>query len=305
MLSIPVENSGMEFRTLTAFVEVMRRQGFSAAGKALGLTQPTITKAIQQLEQDCGTPLFSRHGKRLILTPAGEAVHRRALTILKEHDLLQDDLAAIQGLKRGRLRLGLPSLGSSHLFAPHVAEFRKRYPGVEIELQEQGSLHLQEGVRNGEIEVGVSLGPVPDEFAWQPVCDEPLVALLPVDHPLHKRRKLALRDLKDTPFILFEPGFSLNAVIQNACRERGFTAVEAARSGHVDFIIALVAAGMGVALLPRLIVASREQLVCPVIPMEDPDLRWRLGLIWRRNAVLSPAARQWLEVVRGGGAGSK
>lgn len=288
----------MESRALAVFAEVVRQKSFSAAGKALGLTQPTISKAVQQLEHDCGCLLFDRQGKKFSLTAAGEVVYQRAQVILKEHERLRDELAGIHGLERGRLRLGLPSLGSSLLFAPHVASFRRQHPGIEIELHEQGSLHLQERVRAGEIEVGVSLGPVPEEFDWQPVSDEPLVALLPAGHPLEQEPSLELADLKDTPFVLFEPGFSLNAVILDACRQRGFSPVEAARSGHVDFIIALVAAGLGVALLPRLIVDSREQRVCTVVPLRDDDLRWRLGLIWRRGGDLSPAARRWLEVVK-------
>jgi DNA-binding transcriptional LysR family regulator len=290
----------MEFRALSLFTAVVRQGGFSAAAKGLGLTQPTLTKAVQQLEHECGGPLLDRSNRKIRLTSAGELVYERAKVILQEHQRLEDDLASIRGLKRGRLRLGLPSLGSSLLFAPHVADFRRQYPGIEITLQEQGSLPLQEGVRSGEIEVGVSLGPVPEEFAWQPVCDEPLVALLPADHPLHGHPSVTLADLQATPFILFDPGFSLNAVILDACQRRGFVPLEAARSGHVDFIIALVAAGLGVALLPRLIVAARPQDVCAVVPVADSDLRWNIGLIWRREATLSPAASRWLEVVRSG-----
>lgn len=290
----------MELRGLTIFVEVVQRASFSAAARHLGLTQPTVTKAVQQLEHDCGGLLLDRQGRRFVLTAAGEVVFARAQGVLKEHHRLREELDRVRGLEQGRLRLGLPSLGSSLLFAGHVARFRRLHPGIEIELHEQGSLHLQELVRQGEIEVGVSLGPVPEEFEWQLVCDEPLVALLPSGHFLEERQVLELAALRDTPVILFEPGFSLNAVILDACRRRGFSPKEAARSGHVDFIIALVAAGLGVALLPRLIVSSREQQVCPVRPLRDDDLRWRLGLIWRRGRVLSPAAARWLEVVREG-----
>lgn len=287
----------MELRNLRAFVEVIQRHGFSAAAKALGLTQPTISKAIQQLEHDCGGPLLARPSRRPQLTPAGEAVYRRAITMLAEQGRLENDLAELSGLKRGRLRLGLPSLGSG-LFAPLVATFRRRYPEIEIELYEQGSELLQERVRTGEIEIGSSLGPVGGEFEWQLVREEPLVAVLPAGHALERRKAIRLMELAATPFILFERGFLLNSVVRNACKERGFTPQEAARSGQVDFILALVAAGLGVAVLPRLIVTERGASMNVTVPIEDKDLRWRLGLIWQRGATLSAPARRWLDLVK-------
>ena len=87
-------------------------------------------------------------------------------------------------------------------------------------------------------------------------------------------------------------------MIQRACAARGFTPREAARSGQSDFITALVASGLGVALLPRLMVAPRAPLSMPVALVEEPDLRWQCGLIWRQDGALSPAARAWLEMVR-------
>lgn len=287
----------MELRGLEVLVEVMRQGGFSAAARALGTTQPTVSKAIHQLEHDCGGPLLERLNRGVRLTGAGEAVYRRAAAMITEREHLRAELADLRGLQRGRLKLGLPSLGSSTLFAPLFAAFRKRYPGIEIELHEQGSKRLEEAVHAGEIELGVTLQPVPPEFEWQAVCDEPLLALLPAGHVLSRRRSLKFAELAREPFILFERGFALNAIIATACRRRRIELTEAARSGHADFIIALVAAGLGVALLPRLVVAARAPLSVPTVLVDETDLRWQPGFIWRRGAVLSPAANHWLALV--------
>ncbi|MDP0501206.1 MAG: LysR family transcriptional regulator [Verrucomicrobiota bacterium JB022] len=286
----------MELRHLECLVEVVRQGGFSAAARVLGTTQPTVSKALGQLEHECGARLLDRLGEGVRLTDAGETVMKRAVAMLAERDHLLAELAALKGLQTGRLRLGLPTLGSSVLFAPMVAAYRQRYPAIEIELREQGSRHLEELVRGGEIEMGATLDPVPEDLDWRLLVDEPLVALLPLGHPLAGRDTVKLRELAASPFILFEYGFVLNAILMRACRQRGLSLNVATRGGHADFIIALVSTGLGVSMLPRLEVESRSNLPVRTALIDEADLRWRLGLMWRRGSTLSPAATRWLDL---------
>lgn len=288
----------MELRHVEALVEVARRGGFMAAAKALATTQPTISKAVRQLEHDCGAVLLTRLRRGVRLTEAGEAVARRGAAMLVEREHLRAELSGLKGLATGRLRLGIPALGGGVLFAPLVAKFRRLYPHIEIELRQHGSVRLQEAVRAGEIELGATLAPAPEEFGWQPVCDEPLMALVPAGHALAARKSVKLADIASSPFVFFEQEFVLNGLIDAACRRRGLTLSAAARSGSADFIVALVAAGLGLALLPRLEMATRSGLPVKAVELAEPDLRWTLGLIWRRDAVLSPPAERWLALVR-------
>lgn len=288
----------MDLRTLRAFVEVVRRNGFSAASREIFASQPTVSKAVRQLEDEVGLDLLHRlpHGVRP--TEAGEVVLRHAQAMLASRDTMLAELDALRGLTRGHLRLGLTPFGSAALFAPLVGRFRAAHPDITIALLEQGSLTLSEAVLGGEIEMAMAILPIAAGLEWQPVWDDPLVALLPEGDPLAGRQAIRLEELRDRPLILFETGFALNEVIQRACAARGFTPREAARSGQSDFITALVASGLGVALLPRLMVAPRAPLSMPVALVEEPDLRWQCGLIWRQDGALSPAARAWLEMVR-------
>lgn len=288
----------MELRHLRAFVEVARQGGFSRAARTLFSTQSTVSKAIGQLEGELGEALFERLATGVRLTGAGELVYARAVAMLAEGEHMVAELADLRGMVSGRLRLGLPIFGSARLFAPLFAQYRQRHPGVEIELLEQGSARLEEAVLAGEVELAVSLLPVPDAFAWQPVCDDPMMAVLWADHPLRGRAALKLTELAQTPLILFEQGFVLNARIETACRVRGFTPEPAARSSQVDFIIALVASGLGVALLPRILTEGRDLSPLHVALLDETDLRWRAALVWRKGARLSPAARAWLALAR-------
>ena len=288
----------MELRNLKAFVEVVRQGGFSKAARTLFSTQSTVSKAVGQLEAECGEALLERLGTGVRLTAAGELVHVRALAMLAESEHLAAELADLRGLLSGRLRLGLPIFGSARLFAPLFAEYRSRWPNVEIELMEQGSARLEEALLAGEVELGVSLLPIGEAFSWQPVRDDPMMAVLAADHPLRGRERLRLAELANDPFILFEQGFALNTRIEHACSLRGFAPRLAARSGQLDFIIALVAAGLGVALLPRLLTEGRNLEPLGVALVDETDLRWRAALSWRKGARLSPAARAWLALAR-------
>jgi DNA-binding transcriptional LysR family regulator len=287
----------MQLRTLRAFVEVVRQGGFSQAAKVVFATQSTVSKAVRQLEDEIGVPLLDRIGHRSVLTVAGEVVFRRALKILVEHDDLAAELSELQGLRRGALRLGLPAL-SSNTFAPLFAVYRERYPGIDIRLVEHGSGRLEEILRAGEIDVAASLLPVSDDFEWQEVQRERLMVLVSAGHTLARQPQVDLPGLRNEPFLLFEPGFALNRLILDACRKRGFEPTVAARSSQVDFIVELVATGLGIAFLPQSMVEKRNHPFVRRILLDEPNTEWQLVMIWRRGAFLSHAAQAWLAMWR-------
>jgi len=287
----------MQLRTLRAFVEVVRQGGFSQAAKVVFATQSTVSKAVRQLEDEIGVPLLDRIGHRSVLTVAGEVVFRRALKILVEHDDLAAELSELQGLRRGALRLGLPAL-SSNTFAPLFAVYRERYPGIDSRLVEHGSGRLEEILRAGEIDVAASLLPVSDDFEWQEVQRERLMVLVSVGHTLARQPQVDLAGLRNEPFLLFEPGFALNRLILDACQKRGFEPTVAARSSQVDFIVELVATGLGIAFLPQSMAEKRNHAFVRRILLDEPNTEWQLVMIWRRGAFLSHAAQAWLAMWR-------
>ncbi len=290
----------MELRTLRAFAEVVRHGGFSRAAKALFATQSTVSKAVKQLEDELGLQLLDRIGHRSALTAAGEIVYRRASAMLAVRDDLVAELDQLRGLKRGTLHLGLPVIGSNTLFAPLFAEYRSRYPSIEIRLVEHGSRRLEKMLLAGEIELAASLLPVREEFYWQEVRREPIDVLVPRKHSLAARKNIRIAELAAFDFILFGEEFALDPIILEACRRSGFAPTVAARSGHVDFIIELVAAGLGIGFLPRMIAQQRRHRDVRHIAVSDSGMDWHLALIWRRSAFLSHAARAWLELAKGG-----
>jgi DNA-binding transcriptional LysR family regulator len=288
----------MELRTLRAFVEVVRQGGFSQAAKTVFATQSTVSKAVKQLEDEVGARLLDRVGHRSKLTSAGEVVYRRALTMLAERDDLNAELDELRGLKRGTLRLGMPPIAGSIMFAPVFAEYHQRYPGIDIRLTERGGDSLKEILLAGEVDLASVLLPVSEEFDWQEGRNEPLMAVLAADHPLAALDSVDLDQLKTLPFILFETGFSLNRIVLDCCKQHGFEPEVVVRSGQIDFIVELVGAGLGVAFLPRIIAERRPNPRVRYVRLTEPGTAWHMAMIWRRNAYLSQAAKVWLDLAR-------
>jgi DNA-binding transcriptional LysR family regulator len=287
----------MDLRPLQAFVEVVSRGGFSRAASALHVTQSTISKAVKKLETELEAPLIDRAGRHTRLTAAGEIVYRRASTMLADRDNLLSELDELRGLKRGSLRIGF-SVGSSLLFAPVFAQYWKRYPGVDVRFAVHGNTRLEEMLLAGELDLAAMLLPVPDELEWQDVYTEPLMVVMSRKHALAGRKKVRLKRLIDSPFILFEEDSGINQVVLDACRERGFTTQIVTRSRQIDFIVELVALGVGIAFLPRMLLERRHHPAIRYAVLDEPKTEWHIALTWRRDRYLSNAAREWLALAR-------
>lgn len=294
----------LDLHRLRVFVEVVRQGGFSQAAKVVFATQPTVSKAVKQLEEEFGMQLLSRVGQRGELTAAGKIVYRRALTLLTEGGDLITELDELRGLKRGTLRIGFPRLGSSALFAQLYVSYRGRYPGVDVDIAIQDSKDLEELLRAGDLDIAALASPISEDFDSQEVRTEPLVVLLPPDHALARRKTIKLASLAKSPLILFDEA-KVNEMILDACRDEGITPKIAAHSSQADFIVELVAAGFGIGFLPRMIAESRPPRSVQHALLDNAKCRWRVALAWRRSGFLSHAAHAWLrhareEHIRGG-----
>ena len=286
----------MELRNLRALVEVVRRTTFSGAAKELFATQSAVSKAVKQLEDELGMLLFERNGRNSRLTDAGEIAYKRAASILAETKDLVTELSELRGLNRGKLRLGLPSMGGI-LFAKSFALFRRQYPNIEVQLFEHGGRRLEELLLAGDIELAASIFPLNPEFESQPIARQPLKLFTSAAHVLAKRKTVGLRMLSNIPFILFESGFVLNKRIADACKRQGFAPKIAACSSQVDFIVELVAANVGVAILPEMIAEQFSKRGVTALTIDDPQMEWHMALIWRRGGYLSSAARAWKAMI--------
>jgi DNA-binding transcriptional LysR family regulator len=284
----------MELRTLRAFVEVIRQGGFSAAAKTAFSTQSTISKAIRQLEDELGAPLIDR--SRIAPTAAGEIVFAAPRRFWRSARICCAN-STICAAQAGRVAPGVVADRRRHPVRPLFAVYRKRHPDIDIRLQEHGSKRLEELLEQGELDLAASLLPVGRDFPSRR-CGPNRCRPAAPGHPAAGRAEVDLAAIGETPVILFDAAFAVNRLIADAYRRRGRTPVVAARTAQVEFMVQLAAAGLGVAFLPRLIAAEHPHPAVRQALLAEPGTDWRLALIWRRNAFLSPAARAWLELSR-------
>jgi len=289
----------MDIQALRYFVEVARKQGFTRASESLHVTQPAISKMVRALEEELGTPLLVRERRRVTLTDAGRLVLERAQGIIDALHGIEEEVVQLASLRRGRLRIGMPPIVGVAFFPPLLAEFHTAHPGIMLELREEGSHHIEALVLERELDVGAVVLPTDEKaFGTMPFVHDVLHAVLHPSHPLVGRKTIALPELEGTPFVLYRPEFALHGHILEACRRAGFTPHVASESSHWDFIVAMVAANIGVALLPQTICRQLDPAQVRTIPMTEPIIPWDVALIWRRDRHLPPATRAWLDLAQ-------
>lgn len=280
----------MELRHLAYFVAVAERLNFSRAAEDLHVAQPAISQQIHSLEKELGEPLFERVGRRVQLTDAGQALLPHARQILSAVDAARNEIRDRGGLVRGTAKLGAPPTVSAHFLPARLTAFEKKFPGLDVRLREAGTDSLLKQLQQGELDLAiVSVDVLPAAVEWQPLLEESYVVAVGARHALCNRSAVAMAELAGESFILFPDGYKLREVTLNACRTAGFEPHIALDGGSMESALQFVAAGLGVAIVPRLALTS-AQGVC-ALAVADQNLTRSLGLVWRKGQYLSPAAR--------------
>ena len=262
----------LDTRRLRVLYEVGRRGSFSAAADAMGYTQPAISRQIALLERETGTTLLERRPDGARLTDAGELLVRHAEGILTRLQDAEDELGELLGLQSGRLRMSTISSAAATIMPLAIGEFRKRLPGVELSVAMVDSVGILSALRTGEIDLALtnddSHFDLPDIDAVH-LFEEPMLMALPHDHPLASRPTLTLADLADERWMLGTTTAcpDANRFIQ-ACHSAGFDPEIAFHNDDYTAILGFVAAGVGVAPVPEMVLrhASKHVAVRPLAP---------------------------------------
>lgn len=280
----------MELRHLRYFEAVARHSHVTRAAAELHIAQPALSKQISQLEQELGIALFDRIGRNVRLTEAGEALLPHARAVMAQVEAARAEMAERIGLRRGRATIGAPPTVGMQLLPPVLTAFNRQYPGIELRLHESGVQTLLDMLETGLTDVAIVTLPVEDEhLTVVPLFSEEMVIAVWRDHPLADRTSVALTELRDEPWVLSPQNYELRETTLNACRAAGFTPRVVLDGGETDTLLRFVAAGIGIALVPQLAVQNAQDLVA--LTVSDRRLTRRLGLVWRQDRVVSPAAR--------------
>lgn len=289
----------MELRHLRYFIAVAETLHFGRAAELLYMAQPPLSQSIRQLETEIGVSLFERTSRRVALTAAGEAFLTEARRILASTD--DAVLAARRAAKgeAGWLAIGFSASATYDVLPDVLRAFRDLYPQVELLLFEQNAAEQAASLRNGKIHLGFAR-PSSDApgVVREVIAREPFVVALPESHPFAAMPEIALATLAQEAFILFPrfPKPSYGDSLVALCEGAGFTPRAAQEVREMQTAISLVAAGIGITLVPEPV-----QNLCRagVIyrPLQEPTPRTELTAAYREND-LSPALRNFLAVLR-------
>ncbi len=287
----------MDIRALRYFVTLIKEKSFTRASEQLFITQPTMSKMIKNLELDLGVPLLHRKGHRFWLTDAGEVLYKNALNILEQMDTLDAELADLNALEKGHLRVGIPPM-VGHLYASLIRRYRQMYPNVELTILEYGGQKIEQAVVSGELDVAITmLSPYIDaRLESHSFVNYPVMAVLPDEAHWRKQRLIRWEQIANEPFYLYTEDFTLSESIHHCCEQANFVPQVAARSSQWDFLVALVKSG-GVAFLPQPLCKRIHHQGVLAKPMK-PAIDWELGAIWHSQRYLSRATQAWLQLCR-------
>ncbi len=283
----------IDLRRLAIFLAVVDEGGFTAAGDALDVTQPSISQAIRELEAALGAALFFRIGRAVRLTPAGEALVLPARQAFATISRASSAVREVAGLSTGRLEIAcLPTLAAAPL-APIIGAFCRAHPGVAITLTnaEHGA-QLVSLVRAGRCELGLTEARAAEDLCVVPLGVQDLLVVLPPGSPV--KHPYPLDELARQPLVAAPKGSSSRDLLDEALEARGVTPHFAVETAQREALLPLIACGAGAGLLPRPIARQAEALGC-VVAEPRPGVSRSLAIV-HRPGPLTPAAQRFVAI---------
>ncbi len=286
----------MELFQLRYFVAAAQRLNFTQAAAQCHIAQPSLSAQIAALEKELGTSLFHRQGRSVRLTDAGEALLGYAERLIALEEEARLGVRRVVGLEAGKLSLWTLPTPSQHLLPPLLARFRTAHPGISISVHEAVPARaIAESVQAGRADLGVVHLPCAlDGLEQRPLLTEELALIVPEAHALAGTIP-TLASLADESWVWVPEGQSPEHPIFAACLAAGFTPRIACVSGSAGGMQALVAAGLGIALLPRLALSPPPGTV--IVELAEPRPTRTLALVWRSGEAPSHAATAFMALL--------
>lgn len=286
---------GMQFQQLQYFVAVAETRHFTRAADLVHVAQPSLSQQIKALERELGADLFLRARGNITLTDAGEALLPLARRILADAETARHEVGELVQLRSGRVRLGATPSVCTGLLPDVLRAFHDRYPGIRLLIEEGGSHDLVRELARGALDLALVVLPLPSPspaLTTVEVLREDLVVVSSPDAPAPGRgRTVRIPDLEGERLVMFRHGYDLRELTVAACRSAGFEPDFAVEGGEMDAVLGFVRAGLGVAVVPRM-VATRAGRGLRVTPLARPGLHRTIALAHRSDVAPPRAARE-------------
>ena len=293
----------MNIRDLQYLVALAQHRHFGRAADASFVSQPTLSTQIKKLEDELGVSLVERAPRNVLLTEVGAEIARRARGILAEVEQIKSIAQRTRDPESGSLRLGIfPTLGPYLL--PHIVpRVRERYPRLELLLREEKSDQIVQMLREGSLDAGILALPLHDDsLHTEFLFEESFVLAVPEKHALTQSRKLTMDDLADQSLLLLEDGHCMRDQALEVCHMAGATEKTGFRATSLETLRQMVAANVGITLLPALSVkppVAAQTGQVRLLRFAEPAPTRRIAMVWRKSSAAGAFLHSVAEVVRG------
>ena len=291
----------MNLRDLRYLVALAEHKHFGRAAEASFVSQPTLSTQIKKLEDELGVALVERTPRKVLLTEVGREIAQRARDVLNEVEQIRAIARRTLDPESGTVRLGIfPTLGPYLL--PHVVpKIRERFPRLELLLVEEKTEVVLRMLREGRLDAGVLALPIhDDQLHAEFLFEEPFVLAVPENHELSKRKALKLDDLSDQSLLLLEDGHCLRDQALEVCHLAGASEKTGFRATSLETLRQMVAANVGITLLPTLAVqppvAHSENV--RLLPFRGDAPSRRIAMIWRKSSAMSAFLKKLAATLR-------
>lgn len=283
---------------LRAFLAVADLGSFRAASDALHLSQSALSRRADKLEAALGVQLFTRTTRRVELTTIGRGFVPRARNVLNE---LESALVGIQDVAErlsGQVTVACVPSAVAYFLPEVIRDYHAKYPRIRIRIIDESSSQVLTAVARGEADFGLTyIGTNDAEIEFRPLLEEAFVVALSRGHPLARRKSLKWGDLADHPYITLAQGSGNRFLIDQALalsgdRPRHFCEVQ-----HVPALVSMVEAGLGIGVVPRLAMPANGHGTLVSVPLTDPSVTRKIGLIHPRGKALNPVAKLFYDLL--------
>ena len=285
-------------KQLRAFGAVAQTQSFTEACAQVHLSQPALSIAIKNLEEEVGGALFSRTTRAIALTPEGDEFYPVAQKMLHDWDSALDDLQQRFALNRGRVVLAtMPSFASS-LLPRIIGDYRALYPNVSITVNDVIAEDVVDMVRSGVVEVGITFDPGrSDDLKFEPLFDDRFVAVVHPDNKLAANQEIGWQSLLRNDFIALQRPSSIRFLIESKLRQLGLQVSPVFETHQLATIGRMVATGLGVSAVPSLCIQQMRELGAECRELNKPIMSRPVGILTRKRYPLSTAAQSLADIL--------
>jgi LysR family cyn operon transcriptional activator len=289
----------MELRQVQYFLAVAKHESFTRAADHVCVSQPSLSVQIGALEEELGTKLFDRLGRKVALTQAGELFRQHAERALHDLEQAAHVMQELQGAKRGRLSVGTLSTVNSYLIAPLVSRFKQRFPEIHLQIHAQPSTDIVNGILANQLDLGICLLPLAHpQLHTTALFEERLVLVAPASTKSLKPR-LRMQDLATLPLILMPIDYCLRKMVEGQCAKAGVHPQVSLEMSSPEGILQAVSEGAGMTILPELYVRLRLPYgSLQVVDIYDPTPRHPVGLAFLKHRHQNLAASEFANLCR-------